>query len=1018
MNIKFNTGISYFSNNSLNKDKKETLVSDNKSAQYKSNPISKEAAGAFKQYAISFEAKKKVLQEDDDFDVKDYIFENINSDGRDMLERATSVAKQTGSKEVTSAHVLYVAVTDVIRDLDTFESGDQQLENYIAGGLAPAIIERFGNEVLTDYEKRYKLKNVLVKELDNIENFINNLPKSKNNKRDIEISEDYLQDVESFFQNVLIGNPGARIDSATLVYAIMNSLTDKKFTTDVLLKLDRNLAKAIWLDDIKDINSVHIPFYDDKAKNVWKNLSIGTNMMVISDASTNPDFILKSLYKTFEDPSNDFGKINPETTDITLINEDADLSFWLETVNNLKKDKSKTHVIVVKNLGKTVYNSVSEELRIQNNIKESTPLSMTLDIAKSLTNVPSNIKFVVLSNKDYYYAMQDSSNESMRVFFRNFGEANIPIINTSQAKLIFKETPGLLKDVKKGFTPAAINKCITESARLSGNYPEKTLELMDKIASYYIDKEREITPFDVDKYLKEAGDIFGSTDDNSSIILKFDTGKRLKDIVGKESTKKEALAIVKQIRSGKIGTKGFIVFSQDGSVGSGRRHTVQAIAGETQIPYAEINTMDFATKEVNLFDGVIQSPEGSIKKLFSIIKAQAESNPKKAAILFIENFEYFAVGELVSEYHQKAMAQLLREMDKAQQQGLNIIVMGSVSNPKYIGDSMAKSFKFIDHLEITSPSINTDERFSIIKHIINKNNMKIAGSSQEEKDNIIKYAADISVYFPFIQIQNLVKKAQSVAFEQGHRVINKSDITEAYLQITTGRPSIRNIAPEEKEIVTSHECGHATNLTVMNNLAKNKGKHWHIPDKVNFVTLDPRGYYGGAVYHGNDGNSEYSFENNFANIVCSYGGHSAEKLFYDMDGSYGISSDLENATSMAESMVSIMGQGHNTGKISLAGMEISPEFQSDVEKDMRRILKNALTVSDLITEQYSDFNRQFTQKYSQRVGRGDCIVDGDTFRKELNQWRQSQSKEKQEELDLLDDMIIDIINSTKRGRVY
>lgn len=87
----------------------------------------------------------------------------------------------------------------------------------------------------------------------------------------------------------------------------------------------------------------------------------------------------------------------------------------------------------------------------------------------------------------------------------------------------------------------------------------------------------------------------------------------MKDFVGKTATQQEASLIAKQIKSNKMGTKGIIVYSQDGSPGSGRRFTAQAIAGEARVPYIEVNTMDFGTKEVDLFGGGALSPEASIK---------------------------------------------------------------------------------------------------------------------------------------------------------------------------------------------------------------------------------------------------------------------------------------------------------------------------------------------------------------------------------------------------------------------
>ena len=117
-----------------------------------------------------------------------------------------------------------------------------------------------------------------------------------------------------------------------------------------------------------------------------------------------------------------------------------------------------------------------------------------------------------------------------------------------------------------------------------------------------------------------------------------------------------------------------------------------------------------------------------------------------------------------------------------------------------------------------------------------------------------------------------------------------------------------------KKIVTSHEAGHALTLQIMYNAAaKQKNMPWRLPDKVNFITLDPRGYYGGAMFHKDSENEENTFEKIIADLVCSYGGHSAEKTLYDYSGSYGITSDLENARYLAEAAVADMGMGAKTG---------------------------------------------------------------------------------------------------------
>ena len=82
------------------------------------------------------------------------------------------------------------------------------------------------------------------------------------------------------------------------------------------------------------------------------------------------------------------------------------------------------------------------------------------------------------------------------------------------------------------------------------------------------------------------------------------------------------------------------------------------------------------------------------------------------------------------------------------------------------------------------------------------------------------------------------------------------------------------------------------------------------------------------------------------------------------------------------------------------------------------ILNNAKTVSDLITEVYKSFNEWFTQKYSKLIGTDDCMVDGDDFRRSLSSWKKSLSADKKKEISTMEDIIMDIIESAKKGIKY
>ena len=507
-------------------------------------------------------------------------------------------------------------------------------------------------------------------------------------------------------------------------------------------------------------------------------------------------------------------------------------------------------------------------------------------------------------------------------------------------------------------------------------------------------------------------------EDKSSVHTILDTELTLDDIVGLKSTKKEAQSIVNRIKDGSIGTKGYIIYSQDKEVGSGRSHVAKAIAGEAKIPFLEINAVDFGTKDVSIFEDSSISPESAMKKLFSMAKAQAETNSSNALILYIQNFEYFSYGEYVSEYHEKAMSQLLREMKAAKKQGLNIVVMGSVNNPDAIVESTRKSFMFVDKLEIESPSRNKEARKELMRYYFGDKELQLDAKDDKQEEEILDYFAELTEYFSLNKIMNTVEKVGTVAKERGHQKIDKGDFIEAYMQIQCGRPNVNNAPEFSKKITTSHECGHAITSTVMHEITKSL-KPWFESDHVGFITLDPRSYYLAAVYPTKTNEShEFTFEKIFSDIVCDFGGYSSEKHFYGIDGSWGITGDMQNATMRATEATGVMGIGHYFGKKSLDGVAfIDGKDKKNMNKDIEVFLKNAQLISNMIVEEYEDFIKQFTQKYSSKVGTGECIITGDTFRKELEEWRNSLPEDKKEDLKNLNEVIIDVMKKTQNGEI-
>ena len=258
-----------------------------------------------------------------------------------------------------------------------------------------------------------------------------------------------------------------------------------------------------------------------------------------------------------------------------------------------------------------------------------------------------------------------------------------------------------------------------------------------------------------------------------------------------------------------------------------------------------------------------------------------------------------------------------KEMSRAEAEKLNILVIGSTEEDyAQLIPTVARGFN--QNISIDSPAFNKASRKEIITNRLKESDIQLEAGDTEEKDRLIQKLVKLTEYMSFVEIKTMIDKAKQITAERGKTKATMGDFIESYLQISTGRTSRPEMPEFNKRATTSHECGHAVNLEVMGDILKEKGQPWHQSTEVNFITLDKRGQFLGAVFEGRKDNTDYPLEALFTDIVCSYGGYSCEKKFFNMDGSCGIGQDLEQATKRAKYGIEYYGIGYNTGKISNA----------------------------------------------------------------------------------------------------
>ena len=942
-----------------------------------------------------------------------------------ILVYATRIAKRLNSPVVTQDHMYLAILVDLDKYIDELNNGAKYEETLSNVGSVPVLEEYIAPAYFKEKEGRAKIQPVIKDEINNVKKSITQ--QAQNNPRvrrfgTPPLSPSLINDIYFLNKKLDATTPSqsstSLIDDSVLLASLLSS--ESKSTRSKTLSFVNRLQEAAMIDEAPQKEKIHLHFYDEKADNLWKNFDLGRNMFVLFDKDNEnaPKYLLRSFANLINKPGQTYKNLNKDNVDITFFNDKANFELITKKYEDAKKDKDKKHIFV---LDWATAGSSSSRLRGMEG-----QIIFTLEDLKLIQNKDkeSNVQFLILSNKDFYYGT--NQNALIKSSVDDYGELSLPIMNAEDTKKVLIESPEFIdKAVKKKVSEDAITFAVEVSSADDGIYPEKTLKLLKNVASYFVEKD-EITSEDIATYIDETKHLSKTTDSDEPFKVVFNTGKTLDDIVGSPMTKAEAESIVNQIKNQRIGTKGMTFFLDTGSsYGGGRRHTAEAIAGEAGIPMITINARDFAMKDIDAMSQNAGLSEIKIRKIINSARTQAEANPNKTAMIFIEHFDNFASNPLYgisSIYEQKAFSQLLEEMENIRKnEDLNIVVVGSTDMPELLDENIMKPHKFLDQVIIYSPR-DVKDREDLIKYYAEKNNFKIAGDTEEEKNSIIKSAAETTSGFTVVDILYMLDKADIIAKERDHDAIDKSDFTEAFLQTTSGRVSSVKDSAHRKELVTKHEGGHALTLQFMYDLAKEQERPWHVPDKVNFITLDPRGDYGGATYPKDSENDEYSFEKLFSNLICYFGGHSAEKRFFNMDGSWGITGDMQQATNTAKMAVQYMGLGPNTGKIAIypsrnGTLDISEKMRDKIDSDVDVLLKNANTISDMIVNTYDGFLEEFGQKYKDRVGTGDCIVTSDEFQKELYDWVEKQPESKKKEIEKLKQDVLMVIDKTKKGIV-
>lgn len=954
-----------------------------------------------------------------------------------IYNRAIQIARTCNSEWVESKHFWLASLMETYKFLKEIDEGkakyDQDCPRHKFLYMMLNEISEEPSLDINEDKTRKKVKKVILKYIKKVKEDFEQEVKEKPAKEKPSYSsapvpsKSALKELEEVHNMMVKASDGVETFYDSYFYMIAANSTDRNLKT-YYEEFLYDLEKALMIDDPEEESKFHLGFYDEKADSLWKTVDMGKDAIVLCEHDN--DSSIKYLRNSFENlikkPGKSYRNLNKDNTEIITLNNYADLEFMHKLIKEKSKANAKTGkttIIIREDLAQTMALSSIGTIG-ETGVRLGGNSIKVLANTDSDDNKNSNVRLIFTTSPAIYEA---NMNNMMSRFLGDYTPLELSEITSSEAKEYLTDEKGLefvKNKLGKNIDKKAIQRAIELTNDKQGNYPDKAMNLLNRVSNYFIESDS-VSEEQVLEYIKQMQQLTESQDTEDEGTIIYNTHKTLSDIAGSQMTRDAAQAVVDEIKNNPQ-TKGYLIYqSRHTSNGGGRRNTAEAIAGEAQIPMIVINAKEFLQKDFVSLSNNPNFAEQKMKKIIAKVKTQAKATPNQTAMIFIENFDEFATdpykGYPVDTYAQKAFSQLLDEMKKAQsEKSVNIIVMGSVNYPQVIDDNIKKPGRFMDKIVVYPPQ-DEDETEKVIRYLIERENKFNIMGDKEQQDEIIKFAALTASRFSVVNIMNMLETALSVSIGRGKSAIDKADITEAYLRTTSGIVRKSRISDHRKKIVTSHEAGHALTAQIMYNIAKKQeGQKWTIPDRLNFITLDPRGDYGGAMYPVNNENEEYSFEKIMADLICDYGGHSSEKVLYRFTGSWGISEDMLQARYLAEEAVTIMGMGPTAGvrhypRDIFGKLDVTEKQKQMIADDEEKLLSTAETISDMIIEKYQGFIQEFTDRHWEKVCTGECIITSEEFNQELNDWIEAQSPETRDGLEKLEGEIIKLMNEAKYG---
>ncbi len=371
------------------------------------------------------------------------------------------------------------------------------------------------------------------------------------------------------------------------------------------------------------------------------------------------------------------------------------------------------------------------------------------------------------------------------------------------------------------------------------------------------------------------------------------TGVTFGDVAGADEAKQELVEVVSFLKTpekfARLGAKipkGVLLV---GPPGTGKTLLGRAVAGEANVTFFSISGSEF----VEMFVGVGAS---RVRDLFEQAKKQAP------CIVFIDELD--ALGKARGaggpmgghDEREQTLNQLLVEMDGFDPRK-GVIIMAATNRPEILDPALLRPGRFDRQVVVDRPDMQG--RLAILT--VHARGIRLG------PDVDLEVVARRTPGFVGADLANLLNEAALLAARRERDQVGPDDVDEAIDRIVAGlEKKNRLIHRKEREIVASHEAGHA--------VVAERVEH---ADPVHKISIIPRGVAALGFTQQVPTDDRYlmqrpELEDRMAVLLA---GRAAEEVVFG-EISTGAGNDLERATDIARRMVAELGMSDRVGPVT------------------------------------------------------------------------------------------------------